>query len=352
VHDVVIIGLGVMGSAAAYHLARRGAHVLGLERFPAPHDRGSSHGRSRVIRQAYFEHPDYVPLLLRAYESWRALERECGRPLLRTTGALMIGHEESPVVRGSVESARTHGLKHRMLSSRELAREYPALRVRPDEIALREEEAGVLFVEDCLAAFQDGARRAGAELRFGVAAPRIGEPAARRTVVTAGPWMPALAPSLPLKIERQVMLWFEPTADVGGIPVFMWDRGTPLFYGIPDVSGDGFKVCFHHGGEITMPDGVRRDVSAEDVDAMRRRLDETIPAINGRLRDAKTCLYTNTPDEHFAIGPMPGRPDVVIGSACSGHGFKFAPVVGEILADLSIEGRTRRPIGLFRPDRF
>jgi len=346
--DVAVVGLGVMGSAAAYHLARRGLSVLGLEQFSPAHDRGSSHGLTRVIRQAYFEHPAYVPLVLRAYELWAELEKECGRELYRRTGGLMIGRPESAIVRGSLESARTHGLRHRMLSVGELRERFPFMRFRDDEVALEEFDAGVLLAEEAVMAMQELARRHGAELRFGERA-KIGElTAAKKTVVTAGAWAAELLPVL--KAERQVLYWFDPVSDRERIPLFIWDRDGRPFYSIPDVRDHGVKVAFHHGGEITTPDRLRRDVEASEVEDMRRRLRETVPVLDGALRKSAVCLYTNTPDEHFAIGTLPSG--VLLASPCSGHGFKFAPVVGEILADLATAGKTRHPIDLFGLDRF
>jgi len=344
--DVTVIGLGVMGSAAAWQLARRGLRVLGLEQFTPAHDRGSSHGLTRVIRQAYFEHPDYVPLVLRAYELWAELERDCGRELLRKTGAFMIGRPDGAIVRGSLESALRHGLRHRMHSAAELRARFPFLLVRDDEVALEEYDAGVLLAEEAVLAMQDLARRRGAELRFGVRA----RPEGGKTVIAAGAWTPELVPALPLQVERQVLYWFDPVSDRDRIPLFIWDRDGRPFYSIPDVRDHGVKVAFHHGGEISSPEGIHREVAASEVEDMRRRLMETVPPLNGALRKSAVCMYTNTPDEHFAIGsPAPG---LIVASPCSGHGFKFAPVVGEIVADLAVSGSTRHPIGLFGLDRF
>jgi sarcosine oxidase len=344
-YDVTVIGLGAMGSAAAWQLAKRGLRVLGLEQFTPAHDRGSSHGRTRVIRQAYFEHSDYVPLVLRAYELWRELEAESKRTLFVKTGGLMIGPEGGPVLSGSIESARKHGIPHTLLSNTQLSREYPFMRFRPQDQALWEHEAGVVFAEDSVLAFQDRARALGAELRFGVKAP-LPE---GKVVLTAGSWLPEFAPRLPLRVERQVMHWFDLSHKT---PLFIWDYGTIPFYSIPDVRGDGVKIALHHGGETTTPEKIRRDVGADEIEEVNARLRETIPALAGGYRKSTTCLYTNTPDEHFAFGFLPGRKDVVVGSPCSGHGFKFASVVGEILADLVIDGKTRHPIAPFSLDRF
>jgi sarcosine oxidase len=344
-HDVTVIGLGAMGSAAAWQLAKRGLRVLGLEQFSPGHDRGSSHGRTRVIRQAYFEHPDYVPLVLRAYDLWREIEAESKRTLFVKTGGLMIGPEGGPILSGSLESARKHGIPHMLLSRTQLSRQYPFMRFRPEDQALWEHEAGVVFAEDSVLAFQDRARELGAELRFGVKAP-LPE---GRTVITAGSWLSEFAPGLPLQVERQVMHWFDLPQKT---PLFIWDYGRVPLYSIPDVRGDGVKVALHHGGETTTPGMIRRDVGEDEIREVKELLLGTIPALAQGYRKSTTCLYTNTPDEHFAFGFLPGRKDVVVGSPCSGHGFKFAPVVGEILADLAIDGRTRHPIAPFALDRF
>ena len=338
---IEILGLGVMGSAAAWALARRGVKVVGFERFAPAHDRGSSHGLTRVIRKAYFEHPAYVPLVLRAYELWAELEKETGRALYAKTGALMIGRLDSPIVRGSLESARTRGLPHRMLSTSDLRRRLPFMRFRDDEVALEEFDAGVLLAEEAVKAFQAAAVARGADLRFGTE----GDPS-RATIVAAGAWMERLFPDLPLKVERQTIFWFD-TPDP--VPLFIWDRDGRPFFTIPDLHGHGLKCGFHHGGEITTADAVHREIRREDVDTLRARLRETVPSLDREPKRSSVCLYTNTPDDHFILG---ARGTSILASPCSGHGFKFAPVVGEILADLAMSGATRHPIGLFRPDRF
>lgn len=372
--DVAVIGLGAMGSAAACHLARRGKRVIGLERFWPGHDRGSSHGRTRITRVAYFEHPDYVPLLKRAHELWRDLELETGRDLLIETGGLMIGPRESAVVSGALESARRHGLRHRLLEGAELARAYPQFRFRPEDVALHEEDAGVLLPEECVRAHHELALRAGAELRFGAPASFVVDPRettgpveieangqrilAEKVVVTAGAWMSSVLPkgSGPrLNVERNVVFWFEPLRDPGAfapprLPIWIWDYPGHVSYGIPAVKGDAPKVAFHHMREPTDPDHLRRSVSMEEVETMRVRLAKAIPDLNGRLVAASACLYTNTEDEHFAIGPIAGG-RVIIASACSGHGFKMSSVVGEVLADLAADGRTRHPIGFLSLER-
>jgi sarcosine oxidase len=352
--DVTVVGLGVMGSAVAWQLARRGLRVLGLEQFAPAHDRGSSHGLTRVIRQAYFEDPAYVPLVLRAYELWGELERETGRKLLMKMPALMIGQPESPVVRGSLQSAQTHGLKHRFLSTSDLRTRFPFMNFLDNEVALEEFDAGILFAEDAVLAFQESAERHGAELRFNTVA-SVDAAATSTVVLSAGSWVQKIVPALPLKVERQVVFWFEPKSPAP-VPLFVWERGESVFYSLPDAGGHGVKTAFHHGGEITSADSVSREVTFSEMDQMRGMLEATVPTLNGTLMKTTTCLYTNTPDGHFAIGFLPGDPGTLVVSPCSGHGFKFAPVIGEIAADLLIDllidGRTSHPIDLFRLDRF
>lgn len=376
-YDVIVVGLGGMGSAAAYHLAGRGRRVLGLERFGPAHSLGSSHGRSRIIRQAYFEDPAYVPLVLRAYDLWAQLERDAGVALLHCTGGLMIGVAESAVLAGSLHSAREHGIAHEMLDADALRRRFPPFRPAPGTIALWEQQAGVLRPEAAVRAHLELAERLGAELHFeepitgweaglGGEGVRVttsrGVYEASRLVITPGPWAPSLLADLhlPLAVERQVQLWFDP---VGGIepflpdkfPIYIWELATnAAIYGFPALDGPlgGVKVAFHHGGTPATADTLDREVSPAEIDALRQVLADHIPALAGACRDMAPCMYTNTPDENFVIALHPQYPQVAVAAGFSGHGFKFACVVGEILADLATEGSTRHPIGLFAPERF
>lgn len=376
-YDVIVLGLGGMGSAAAYHLAKRGQRVLGLERFTAPHDKGSSHGRSRIIRQAYFEDPAYVPLLLRSYELWDELERTSGQQLLTTTGGLMMGHADSGVVAGSLRSAEEHNLPHEMLDAAEIRRRYPVFTVSDDTVALYEARAGILVPENCIAAHLDLAARHGAELRFeepafGWEASASGDGVrvttaqgsyeAARLVLSPGPWAPDVMAdlNLPLLVERQVLFWFDPVGShelfmASQLPIFIWEFSDGLqFYGFPIMDGmsGGVKVSYFRLGEPCTPETIDRRVHDDEIARIRRTVAECLPAANGRLLDSATCMYTTTPDHHFVLSLHPKHPQVVIASPCSGHGFKFASVIGEILADLAVDGTTRHPIGLFAPERF
>lgn len=372
IFDAIVLGLGGMGSATAYHLARRGRRVLGIEQFVPAHDRGSSHGHSRIYRQAYLEGEQYVPLLLRAYDLWRELERASGRELLRLTGGLMIGPAGSRTVEGARRSAEVYGIPYRLLDATEVRRRFPQFAVRDDEIALYEERAGALFPEDTVRAHLDLAAAAGADLRFGLRVEgwsagaddvqvRAGGETHRAAAlaITAGAWagQPLADLRLPLRPERNVQCWWRPRAHperfvAGQLPIFIWERGERALYGLPDLRGEGVKAAIHHSGEAIDPDEPSRAAREDEIALVRERLAEALPDLPGELRAASVCMYTNTPDEHFLIGLHPREPRVAIAAGFSGHGFKFAPVVGEILAGLCSEGVSPLPIEPFRLERF
>jgi sarcosine oxidase len=374
-YDAIVAGLGGMGSAAAYHLAGRGKRVLGLERHAPVHDRGSSHGESRIIRQAYFEDPAYVPLLLRAYELWERLEEETGERLMTLGGGLMVGPPEGALVSGSVASADEHGLPYEILSASELKRRYPIFEPDPNVVALYEERAGFVRPEAGIKAHLDRAASMGAELRFEEritsweASPsgvRVqterGSYEAERLVVSAGAWAGELLAGLglPLDVTRQILFWFRP---VGGVepyapervPIWIYepDDGN-MFYSFPAVDGaDTVKAAFFRAdGKPTDPETIDREVHDEEVEFIRGYLARHVPSMNGDLVAAKTCMYTNTPDEHFVISTHPDHSQIFIAAGFSGHGYKFCSVVGEVLADLATEEKTEHPIGLFSPARL
>ena len=371
-YDVIVIGLGAMGSAAAYHLARRGQRVLGLDRYRPPHGQGSSHGKSRIIREAYFEHPSYVPLVQRAYVLWRELERDSGRSLLQITGGLMIGPPESSVVMGARTSAVAHGLAFEELDADAIARRFPAFRPAREIVAIFEPNAGILAPEVCIQAHLDLARATGATLQdnepvleWEIAAGQVtvrterGSYRARRLVISVGAWIcGALAQlELPVEIERQVLYWLGPARtpeffDPSRCPIFIWEYAKDkFFYGFPDT-GNGVKVALHHQGEPADPNRPRRPVSDSEENAIRELLRRYLPAANGPVLERQTCLYTNAPDGNFILDAHPRFPEVVLASPCSGHGFKFSGVVGEVIGDLVVEGRTRFDISLFNVRRF
>jgi sarcosine oxidase len=377
VYDVILVGLGGMGSPTAYELAARGKKVLGLDRHTPGHDRGSSHGGPRLIRQAYFEDPAYVPLVLRAYELWERLEVETGRNLMNLCGGLMLGHRGSKVLEGSLRSAREHDLPCEVLEVEELRRRFPALNPDPGTTALYEAVAGYVDPATAMSAQRDRAADLGAELRFEEPVlsweaadsgdvVRVKTPAgiyeAERLVLSPGAWAPAFLPDLniPLEPERRVICWFEPGRDGGSFlpgdfPVFIWEpEDGNTFSCFPIAAGEGGvkTVFFRAGGLPCDPDALDRHVRNEEVEFTREYLARYVPALAGRCLATDVCMYTNTPDHHFVIDLHPDHPQVCFASPCSGHGYKFATVVGEILADLATEGTTRHPIGMFASRRF
>jgi sarcosine oxidase len=374
VFDVIVIGLGGMGSAAAAHLAARGQRVLGLEQFTPAHDRGSSHGDSRIIRQAYYEDPAYVPLLRRSYELYEDLD-STSPGVLTLTGGLMMGAAGSRTVAGSLASARAWDLPHELLDTADLRRRFPTFAVADDTVALHEDRAGFVRPEQTVLEHLRRATAAGADLRFGEPAldwtaddggegitvrTATGVHRATSLVVSAGAWAPRLLPQLAphLTVERQLLFWFAPDGPVQPFrdqPVFIWEHAPDLqLYGFPAYGpgGDGVKVAFFRNGRPTDPDRLDRTVRPEEVAQMRDHLAQWMPALAGtHLRDV-ACMYTTTPDEHFVISLHPEHPQVAIAAGFSGHGFKFVPLVGEVLADLVTERSTAHPIGLFDPARL
>lgn len=370
-YDVAIIGLGGMGGAAAYRLAERGQRVIGLERFGPGHDQGSSHGDSRIIRQAYFEHPSYVPLLRRAYELWRETERASGQDLLTVTGGLFLGPPDADNVTGALRSARLWDLEHEYLDAGAIARRFPTFRPGPDEVGVYEPYAGYVAPEAAVRANLDLAAAHGADLRFGErvldwaaggdgvrVTTAEGSYRAERLVIAAGAWAPGLLASLdlPLVVERQVMHWFavdDPAAFAApGHPIYVWsDETGDHVYGFGIRPGDtSAKVAFFRRRNETDPDAVDRTVHPSEVAEIQAFLASRFPGM-GAHTGAKTCLYTLTPDHHFVLGPHPHHPNVTIAAGFSGHGFKFVPVIGEILADLTLTGTTSHNIALFDPTR-
>ena len=361
-----------MGSAAAFHLASRGLRVLALERHGLAHELGSSHGLTRIIRLAYFEHPAYVPLLRRSYVLWRDLQDRARERLLHVTGGLDVGREGSEIVAGSLRSCEIHGLTHQVLTSRELSRRFPAWRLPESAVAVLQPDAGFLIPERCIQVHAEAAVGLGAEVHEHEAAlewtPAVGGVRVRTTlatyeaeqlVISAGPWVGKLVPELaPLLFpERQVLGWFAtrhaalfaPTR----FPVFMLDVAEGQFYGFPVHGVAGFKIGkWHHLRERIDPDVMDRDTHPSDEAILREAVARYLPGANGPLLRSKPCIFTNTPDEHFIIDRHPVYSQVLVVSPCSGHGFKFCSVVGEIVADLVESGRTAHDISLFRVSRF
>jgi len=372
-YDVIVLGVGGMGSAAAYHLAKRGQRVLALERFAIPHEMGSSHGFTRIIRLAYFEHPSYVPLLRRAYELWGELEQEHGQQLLHVTGSIDAGPPGSRTFEGSRHSCKVHSLPHEILTSAQLSQRFPGFRLPRELLALLQPDGGFLVPERCILAHATLAALHGAEVRSqervmgwettGAGVRVTTEHAvyeAGQLVVTAGSWTKTMIPSLSpmLSPERQVLAWFD-IADPGlfapsRFPVFNLDFDDHHWYGFPEHGTPGFKIgCYHHLREQVDPDALDRNiVTARDLSLLRDLVHRCFPAADGNPLLTKVCLFTNTPDEHFILDRLPEAPAVVVASACSGHGFKFCSVVGEIVADLVERDVTQHDMTLHRLGRL
>jgi sarcosine oxidase len=372
-YDVIVIGVGAMGSSACFELAQRGVRVLGLEQFDIPNALGSSHGQSRMIRKAYFEHPDYVPLLRRAYELWDRLEAISGQKLLYRTGGVYIGPVDGEVVGGSLRAAREHGLEHEFLDHAELGRRFPQFRVDEQWGALYEPDAGFLTPENVIAAYAEAALRAGAELHGREAVmdwksdangvtvrTERGEYHSDQLIFCGGAWTSGLVRDLGVKlvVTRQVWGWVWPREPgafaLGKFPVWAIDHldGT-LHYGFPLLTDvPGFKIGHHGPGRETDPDRVVRDPEPGDEETFRPVLREMIPGADGPVLSMKVCMYTNSPDHHFIVDRHPRHERVTLACGFSGHGFKFASVMGEILADRSMNGETKLPAQFLGLGRF
>lgn len=372
-YDVIVIGLGGMGSAAAYHLAARGQRVLGLEKFTPAHDKGSSHGGSRIIRQSYFEDPAYVPLLLRAYELWDRLATDSAREVYRMTGGLFIGPPDCLTVAGSLRASREWGLPHDLLDEKEIRDRYPNLTPCDGDIALYEAKAGFARPELTVQAHLDLAEKAGATLRFGEqviewsetadgvrVATAAGSYTAGQLVICPGAWAPQLLATfgIPITVERQVLYWLDPvggTAPFVDHPIFISENErAEQIYGFPAIDGPrgGVKVAFFRKGVVCTPETIDREVHEQEIREMREEAARLVPALDGPCVHTATCMYSNTPDQHFVIARHPDSRNVTVACGFSGHGFKFVPVVGEILADLATTGATAHPIDLFDPHRL
>lgn len=371
--DVIVVGLGALGSSACWQMARRGMRVLGLEQFGIPHAFGSSHGDSRMIRLCYAEHPDYVPLLVRAYELWRELERVSERRLLHVTGGLYIGAPEGAFVAGAERAARAHGLPHEMLDAGAIRRRHPQFHVSPPAVALYEPNAGLILAERAVATQAEQALRAGAELhgfeavtewRSGAGEIEVetsrGHYRAERLCVCGGPWSDRLLGDLGvrLRVTRQVVGWVWPRKPECFLPSNfpVWAIEEPdcaLTYGFPLIAErPGLKVGRHAPGPETSPDTIDRTPRAEDESEFRAPLARSLPDADGPLLTLQVCMYTNTPDGHFIVDRHPRDPRVFLACGTSGHGFKFASVLGEVLADLAAERTPSPSIGFLGLERF
>lgn len=373
-YDTIVVGIGGMGSAALYHLARRGDRVLGLEQFDIPHAMGSSHGVNRIIRLAYFEHPSYVPLLRRSYELWRELEAAAGEQLLYITGSIDAGPPDSVVVQGALRACAEHGLEHELLSAAELHQRYPGYRFPEGTQAIFQPDGGFVLSERAIVAHVNAAVAHGAEVHgreatlgweaLAEGGVRVrttkGVYEAERLIIAPGSWAGSLVPELAAVAvpERQVLAWMQPHRPeyfaLGRFPVFnaMLEEGH--YYGFPVFGIPGFKIgLYHHLRETVDPDQLDRGaITDQDEAVIRTAVERYFPDAAGPTTTLSVCMFTNTPDGHFIIDRHPRHPQVIVAAGFSGHGYKFCSVVGEILADLARDGETRHDIALFRFDRF
>lgn len=370
--DVIVVGVGAMGSATCAALAARGARVLGLEQFDVPHAQGSSHGETRIIRLAYYEHPSYVHLLRRAYELWEDLQSWFGEPLLVRTGSLDIGPEDGWVFRGSLQSCQEHDLPHEVLTAAETSRRFPGYRLSPDALTLLQPDGGFLRPERVVVAQVQRAHAAGAVVR--AREPMVtwssddhevtvtttrGIYRAERLILTTGAWIgqhsqPLSSLCIP---ERQVIGWFQPRVpelfSPDRFPVFNLENGHGRWYGFPAYGVPGFKLGrYRHREESGRPDTFDWEAQPQDEQLLREEVARSFPEADGPVMSLRVCMFTNTPDGHFVIDQAPGHPRVLLASPCSGHGFKFASVLGEAMAQLVLDGSSGHDLSLFGLQRF
>jgi len=367
--DVIVLGLGANGSSALYNLSKTNKTVLGIDRFTPPHSFGSSHGESRIIRQAYHENPMYVPFVKKAYHYWDEIEQQSGEKLLLKTGGIMLGTEDASVVKGSLLSAETYDIAYEYLHYADLQKRFPAFKPSQDTVGVLEKEAGILFPEKCIEAFLTQAQKNGAEINYNETVISInpksdhvklttskGTYQTEKLVVSAGAWMTEMLPelNLPLTIERQVLFWFRNNNEAlqtnllpQNMPIYIWEYlPGEMFYGFPDL-GNGIKIAHHHAGERIKPDELSQFVSDAEVRSMEELTTEYLD-IDAALNKTAVCMYTNTPDENFIIDYYPGNKNIIVASPCSGHGFKFSSFTGKILADLAMNKTPGLDISPFR----
>jgi sarcosine oxidase len=369
--DVIVLGLGGMGAAAAYHLASRGKSVVGIDRYQPGHRYGSSHGKTRIIREAYFEAPEYVPLVRRAYQLWRELENDSGESLLSIHGLLTIGTRESEIVDGVLKSSEMYGVACESLDRNDVMRRFPGAVPNEDMIGVYEPTGGLLDPEKCIDVHLKLARNLGASIRDGerVTSWRSTDAGvevvtdqdtyrASQLVIAAGPWTGRILADLELPLEcwRVFFAHYDSvkrdfyTPDA--FPITLWDTPSGSYYAIPYLPGQGMKVGRHDTGDVVDPESMKRTVDVAELRRQTEIVERYMPGSTGRVLEAETCIYTVTPDHHFIIDRHPEHENVSFACGFSGHGYKFASVVGEVMADLVDRGRTEHPIGFLSSDRF
>jgi sarcosine oxidase len=371
--DVIVVGVGTMGAATCWHLSRQGYRVLGIDRYSVPHGLGAHHGHSRMIRLSYFEHPDYVPLLKRSYSLWNELEHEANRKILIPTGGLYLGPDDGGIVPGCLRASKEHGLPYELLDQASLSSRYPQFRLEDGYIGFYESASGGLLVEPAMRAHMDLIRRQGGQINGDEAVldwhasgdsvsvrTSKSEYSAARLVIAGGAWSGDLLKGLGvnLRVTRQTMFWLSPSErepfDPERLPAwFVETRDGRGIYGFPRLPGrSGVKVAEHFPGPEVTPDSVDRECKEADWTELRPKVNRFFPGLIGEMSSMETCLYTNSPDGHFILDRHPNESAVCFGAGFSGHGFKFAPVIGEALAQLAIDGESSLPIDFLGVDRF
>lgn len=379
-YDAIVIGIGSMGSSACYHLAKRGLSVLGIEQFDITHESGSHAGQSRIIRKAYFEHADYVPLLQRAYENWYELEKETGEQLYFRTGLMYTGNPGHAIMKGVKFSADTFGISLENVSRADAEKRFPQFQFPEDYEILFEPDAGFVTPEKTILLYTSLAKKLGAVIHTGeklfnwenikdgvMVKTDSGTYYCKKLIITAGAWSGKLIPELSEKIKasRQFVAWISPAKErglgQGEMPCWMIaDNNKPgCYYGFPMLDTEkfgeprGLKLAHHYIAAYTDPDLVNRETNENDIIDLQYSLKKYLPGVFESVLHSKICLYGNSPDEHFIFDKLPGHEErVIIACGFSGHGFKFVPVVGELVADLVINGNTELPAGFLKLDRF
>jgi sarcosine oxidase len=375
--EVIVLGAGAMGGAAAYQLARAGVSVLLLEQYEVGHTRGASHGESRIIRLSY-DHPHYIEMCRRSYRLWAELESDAGETVLTRTGMLDLSPPGHPAMAACLESMRATAVEHEIWSSAEVIRRYPQFKLPSEYFGVWQSDAGILSPQQCVSLLVRTAQKHGAVIKDNTKVEAIllqddrvtvvtqsGEFHGKKLIVSAGPWagtaLQQVGLRLPLTVTQESYVFFQPRRpdlfEVGRFPIFAFYGDTPhgpdlAFYGFPVFGKAGIKIARHHAGPVTTADDRSFDVPPETVDRLQGYLQQFLPDAQGVPIHAMTCLYTNTPDRHFVIDTLPGYRHVAIACGFSGHGFKFAVLIGELLADLVTKQRTDCSIELFSLSRF
>jgi sarcosine oxidase len=371
-YDVAIVGAGAFGSSATYHLSKTGKKILVFDRFVPPHSMGSSHGQSRIIREAYFESPVYVPLVQQAYILWDQLEKESGKKLFLKTGGLMLGAQNSKVVRGAALSAETYNLPYELLDSHEIANRFPGFRPTKETVGVYEKNAGILFPETCIKTNLELAKNSNVDFCFDEVVLHINtndnevevttskaKYRAAKLIISAGAWINDLLPGLhlPLSVARQVLFWFKCNNEDASkflpqnFPVYLWQcLPDQIFYGFPDL-GDGIKIAIHYNGEPTTASTIKREVDEDEINEMTSLIKQYLN-VAATFSHYAVCMYTNTPDEDFIIDFHPQHQNIIIASPCSGHGFKFSSAIGKLLCDMALDKQPGFDISVFAIRRF